>query len=44
MLSKKRQKKIIVKGLYSGADDYVTKPFSMSELEARIMRVLNSVG
>ncbi|HYE82483.1 MAG TPA: response regulator [Clostridia bacterium] len=42
MLSKKKQKKNIVKGLYSGADDYVTKPFSMSELEARIMRVLNS--
>ena len=42
MLSKKKQKKSIVKGLYSGADDYVTKPFSMAELEARIMKVLNS--
>ena len=44
MLSKKKQKKSIVRGLYSGADDYVTKPFSMEELEARIMRVLNNVG
>lgn len=42
MLSKKKQKKNIVKGLYTGADDYITKPFSMSELEARIMKVLNS--
>ncbi|KUO77014.1 MAG: hypothetical protein APF77_05775 [Clostridia bacterium BRH_c25] len=44
MLSKKKQKKSIVKGLYSGADDYVTKPFSMSELEARIMRIINSAN
>lgn len=43
MLSKVKQKKSIVKGLYSGADDYLTKPFSMEELEARIMRVLNNV-
>jgi DNA-binding response OmpR family regulator len=42
MLSKKKQKKNIVKGLFTGADDYITKPFSMSELEARIMKVLNS--
>jgi len=44
MLSKQKQKKSIVKGLYTGADDYVTKPFSMSELEARIMRDLNNIG
>lgn len=44
MLSKKKHKKSVVKGLYCGADDYVTKPFSMSELEARIMRVLNSTS
>jgi two-component system cell cycle response regulator len=43
MLSKKKQKKSIVKGLTCGADDYVTKPFSMDELEARIMRVLNCI-
>lgn len=44
MLSKKKQKKSIVKGLHSGADDYVTKPFSMAELEARIMRALNNAS
>lgn len=42
MLSKKKGKKNIAKGLYLGADDYLTKPFSMFELEARIMRVLNN--
>jgi len=44
MLSKKKQKKSIVKGLRTGADDYVTKPFSMEELEARIMRALNNAS
>ncbi len=44
MLSKKKHKESIVKGLYTGADDYVTKPFSMVELEARIMRALNNAG
>lgn len=44
MLSKKKEKKNIVKGLNCGADDYVTKPFSMNELEARIMRILNSTN
>jgi two-component system phosphate regulon response regulator PhoB len=29
-----------VKGLESGADDYITKPFSLRELEARIKAVL----
>ncbi len=29
-----------IKGLYSGADDYVTKPFSTEELTARIRAVL----
>ena len=29
-----------VEGLASGADDYVTKPFSLSELDARIQAVL----
>jgi two-component system, cell cycle response regulator len=40
ILSKKSGKEDIVKGLQCGADDYVTKPFSMAELEARILRVL----
>lgn len=30
----------IVKGLEAGADDYLTKPFSFAELEARVMALL----
>jgi diguanylate cyclase (GGDEF)-like protein len=41
ILSKKSEEHDIIKGLNYGADDYVTKPFSMAELEARIMRVLS---
>lgn len=41
ILSQKRGEKDIIKGLKCGADDYVTKPFSMGELEARVMRILN---
>lgn len=44
ILSKIKRSKSIVKGLHIGADDYVTKPFSMEELEARIMRILSSAG
>jgi DNA-binding response OmpR family regulator len=33
-----------VKGLYNGADDYVTKPFSPSELMARIESVVRRVA
>jgi len=32
----RKEKKDIVAGLNAGADDYVTKPFSQSELKARI--------
>ena len=41
ILSQKRQEQDVVLGLRCGADDYVRKPFSMAELEARIMRVLS---
>lgn len=41
ILSQKRDEKDIIAGLKSGADDYITKPFSMGELEARIMRVMS---
>ena len=40
ILSKRSSKGDIVDGFDCGADDYVTKPFSMDELEARILRVL----
>lgn len=40
MLTARNIKGDIVKGLESGADDYLTKPFSAAELEARIQAVL----
>lgn len=39
MLSAKTQEKDVVKALEFGATDYLTKPFSPSELIARIRRV-----
>lgn len=40
VLSAKRSIDDRVKGLYTGADDYLTKPFSFSELLARIQAIL----
>ena len=40
MLTALGQEEDIVKGLETGADDYVTKPFSFPVLEARIQSVL----
>lgn len=40
MLTAKSEESDIVVGLHVGADDYVTKPFSMSVLTARIAAVL----
>ena len=39
-LTAKDEEDDIVKGLDSGAEDYITKPFSTKELLARINRVL----
>ncbi len=36
MLTGRKDKKDLVRGLEAGADDYVTKPFEASELRARI--------
>lgn len=38
VLSGMRQEESVVRGLRSGADDYVTKPFSPLELLARVER------
>ena len=44
MLSAKSQEIDIVRGLEMGADDYITKPFSMRELLARIKAALRRTG
>ena len=41
ILSQKTGEADIISGLKCGADDYITKPFSMAELETRVMRILN---
>ena len=43
MLSALGQEEDIIKGLETGADDYVTKPFSFNILEARIVSVLRRI-
>lgn len=40
ILSAKTEKEIIVEGLDVGADDYLTKPFSVNELVARLRALL----
>jgi DNA-binding response OmpR family regulator len=44
MLSAKSQEIDIVRGLEMGADDYITKPFSIRELLARIKAALRRTG
>lgn len=41
ILSQKKDNADVIEGLRVGADDYITKPFSMGELEARVMRILS---
>ena len=42
MLTSKAQEKDIVSGLEVGAVDYITKPFSFAELNARVNHALSS--
>ncbi|QPC83375.1 response regulator transcription factor [Phototrophicus methaneseepsis] len=44
MLSVHNEDKLKVKALHIGADDYLTKPFSMEELEARIQAILRRMA
>ncbi|WP_377890962.1 diguanylate cyclase [Alkalihalobacillus sp. R86527] len=43
MLTGRKTERDIVKALELGADDYITKPFNMLELEARIRRLIEKV-
>jgi two-component system alkaline phosphatase synthesis response regulator PhoP len=40
MLTARRDERDVIEGLELGADDYVSKPFSLSELSARIKALL----
>src|SRR5690554_3501389 len=40
MVSAKSEEEDKIEGLIAGADDYITKPFSIKEIEARIQSVL----
>ena len=42
-LTAKNQKEDIIEGFKSGADDYITKPFSMEELLYRIEAILRRI-
>jgi DNA-binding response OmpR family regulator len=44
MLTVRNMEGDVVKGLETGADDYLTKPFSATELDARIQAVLRRSG
>ena len=44
MLTARNMQGDVVKGLESGADDYLVKPFSTAELDARIQAVLRRSG
>lgn len=44
MLTARTQDEDKVKGLIQGADDYLTKPFRMTELEARIISLLRRLN
>ena len=44
MLTAKTQEESILNGLHMGADDYVTKPFSVKELYARMEAIMRRVS
>jgi DNA-binding response OmpR family regulator len=44
MLTARAQERDVVKGIGSGAEDYITKPFHPAELLVRVKRILGRSG
>lgn len=44
ILSAMEQEKVVMEAFELGADDYITKPFSLNELAIRVKRLMNQVA
>lgn len=44
ILSAMEQEKVVMEAFELGADDYITKPFSLNELSIRVKRLMTRLG
>jgi DNA-binding response OmpR family regulator len=44
ILSAMEQEKVVMEAFELGADDYITKPFSLNELSIRVKRIMARLG
>ena len=44
VLSAMEQEKVVMEAFELGADDYITKPFSLNEMAIRVKRLMNQYG